>query len=126
MNANKCEVIASAWDAHTVSRDLFNGWSWEFDGSVKILGAPFGDVSYYEEVLAKRVAKANRLLSCLADFKDAQGALHLVRNCASWCKVVYACRIMPPNLQTHALFNFTANLRNILNTIVGKSVDDRS
>ena len=77
-------------------------------------------------MLAKRVAKANRLLSCLADFEDAQGALHLVRNCASWCKVVYACRTVPPNLQTHALSNFTANLRNTLNTIVRESVDDRS
>ena len=126
MNANKCEVIAPARDAQTVSRDLFNSWSWKLDGSVKILGAPSGDVSYCEEVRAKRVAKANRLLSCLADFEIAQGALHLFRNCASWCKVVYACRTVSRKLQTHALFNFTANLRNTLNTIVGESVDDRS
>ena len=106
------------------SRTLFPGWLWKEDASIKVLGAPIGKASYCEEIASKRVGKAKKLLEDLVDFEDAQGALQLVRNCGSWCKVLYACRTVPPALQKHALNDFMQHLRRAIEAIAGDPMQD--
>jgi hypothetical protein len=123
---DKCEVIPSAGLSSTVPQNMFEGLTWKPDGHFKLLGAPFGDAAFCASHSAKRAAKAATLLATLADFGHAQGGLHLVRNCGSWCKLVYSARTVPPELHTEALQTFQGDLRKALEQLVGEALPDRS
>jgi len=122
---DKCEVIPAAGLRSTVPQNMFEGLAWKPDGHFKLLGAPFGDAAYCAAHSAKRAAKAASLLASLADFGHAQGGLHLVRNCGSWCKLVYSARTVPPELHTEALQAFQGDLRKALEQLVGDALPDR-
>lgn len=51
-----------------------------------------------------------------------QGALHLLRNCASFSKVARAMRAAPSALQQAPLQYFNADIDGVLEELVGKSV----
>ena len=72
----------------------------QHDPNVEILGAPIGDVIFCAIFLAQKRAKAVRLLSQVAEVGsiDPQIALLLLRQCASFCKLVHVARSTPPSL----------------------------
>ena len=126
LNVSKCEVIPASGNNCTVNRQWFEGYAWKGDGCFKLLGAAFGDAAFCESLAQKRADKANRLLLKLKDCPSKQGALLLMRHCASWCKLVYSARTVPPILQHSALAQMEERLRATLDAIVGGKMADRS
>ena len=68
--------------------------------NLEILGAPIGDVIFCAKFLAEKRAKAVRLLSQMSEVGslDPQIALLLLRQCASFCKLIHLVQSMPPSL----------------------------
>ena len=58
---------------------------------------------------------------------EHQAALHLVRQCLSYCKLAYSSpsRTVPPHLHTNALDEFSRDIRQTVSQISGDFVDDR-
>ena len=77
----------------------------------KVLGAAIGDKSFSEELTANRVAKNLPLLEAIGDLPDPQSALHLLRSCASFGKIAFSIRTMPPDLHCDALRDFDDSVR---------------
>ena len=125
LNLGKCEVVpASA--ACTVPRSQFEGCDWKADGCFKLLGAPVGTEGFCNAHSARRAEKAEVLLDSLSRLRHAQGALHVLRHCGSWCKLVYSARTVPPCLHRPALSEFGTRLRRSLEGIVGDTLPERS
>ena len=124
-NVEKCEVVPSCLHS-TVSHAQFSGYQWREDGCFKLLGAPLGNQDFCEAHTGKRVLKAKVLQEAVGDFAHAQGALQVLRHCASWCKLVYSTRTVPPDMHSAALCEFNANLRRCLEKIVGDALPDRA
>ena len=59
---------------------------------LKLLGVPIGDDVFCANVTRKRAEKAKPLLDEIADLNDPQVALLLLRQCASFGKLVYSAR----------------------------------
>ena len=66
------------------------------DGNFEFLGAPVGSPQYMSEEIRKRAAKASSLASEIAKLNDPQVGLRLLKHCASFCKIVYTMRTVPP------------------------------
>ena len=65
-------------------------------GGFELLGAPIGDATFCEGYThTQRVSKTFPLLEALANLGDAQTSLLLLRQCASYCRLVYATRATP-------------------------------
>ena len=79
----------------------------------EILGTPIGDVILCNKFLAQKRAKAVKLLSQLLGVGslDPQIALLLLRQCASFCKLVHLARSMPPSLVSEGLALFDEEVR---------------
>ena len=91
-----------------------------------MLGAPFGNAAYCEAHTAARVAKAESLLEAIGDYGHSQGALLLLRHCASWSKLVYSARVVPPILHKDAMARFGTALRRTTAHLAGQPLEDRS
>jgi hypothetical protein len=65
LSVGKCEAVPAAGMATSISPDLFPGWRWLPGGGIKLLGSPLGSAAFCAELTAKRVAKAEELLSAL-------------------------------------------------------------
>jgi hypothetical protein len=126
MALDKCKVVPAAGATSTVTQDSFAGWGWVPDAGIKVLGAPLGDATFCAASTAKRVAKAQTLLTAVAGYTHAQGALQVLRHCASWGKLVYAARTVPPQCHTAELGEFAKSLRACLEEVVGNPMSDRS
>ena len=63
-----------------------------------LLGSPFGDLDFCAQHVAKLRSANNRLLDLFPKLQDTQVALHLMRNCSSFSKLVYVARTTPPGL----------------------------
>jgi len=57
---------------------------------------------------------------------DAQGAFLLIRHCASFCKLVYSARAVPPAAHYPALEEFSGDLRKALEGILGDDMPELS
>ena len=90
-----------------------------------MLGAPLGDAAHCASITAERVAKAQELLDSIGKYGHTQGALLLLRHCASWGKLVYAARTVPPSLHSDALAQYGSALRKGLEQLVGDILPDR-
>jgi hypothetical protein len=121
----KCEAIPAAGVDTEILSSRFDGFHWITDGNFKILGAPFGTPEFIESIVAERTLKAETLLRNLLEYPDPQGALLLIRQCCSWCKLVYSSRTIPTSLQVGALHSFSISLRKSLGDLVGDALDDR-
>ena len=84
----KCEVVPAAKDAFALPADVFGRFEWKVGGSFKLLGAPFGDEAFCAAHTATRVTKAEHLLKEIGAYDHTQGTMQLLRNCASWSKLV--------------------------------------
>ena len=93
---------------------------------IQILGAPIGDVIFCAKFLAQKWAKAVRLLSQVAEVGsiDPQIALLLLRQCASFCKLVHVARSTPPSLVSEGLALFDGEVRCHFSDCVGIDASD--
>ena len=57
---------------------------------------------------------------------SAQVALHLLRQCASYCKLGYSARVVPPSAHTEALLEMDAAVRSCLEQLACASLADDS
>eukprot|EP00435_Cladocopium_sp_Y103_P062067 s521_g23.t1 len=113
VNPAKCELVACGGAAAAVDLALFPaGMPFNQSGGFNLLGAPVGDASFCEGYTqAQRVHKTFPLLEALANLGDAQTSLLLLRQCASYCRLVYATRATPPTGLGPALTAFDAAVR---------------
>ena len=125
-NTGICEVIPSAGQRTNVPEQMFPGWQWRRDGNFKLLGAPIGDVPFTEAHTDERRALAAELLKSVGKYDHCQGALQLLRHCASWSRLVYSARIVPLELHETALDAFVQNLRGALGQLTGDTRPERS
>ena len=125
MAAEKCEVVPAAGSASSVLQTSFPGWQWKSTGGIKLLGAPLGDAEYCASVLTERAAKAQELVDAIGKYGHTQGALLQLRHCASWGKLVYAARTVPPALHGVAFAQYGSALRKGLEQLVGDVLPDR-
>ena len=91
-----------------------------------ILGAPIGDVIFCAKFLAEKRAKAVRLLSQLSEVGsfDPQIALLLLRQCASFSKLVHLARSTPPSLVSEGLALLDDEVRRYISDCVGIDASD--
>jgi hypothetical protein len=123
---SKCEVVPSAGDASAVLPEWFPGWAWKPHGGIKLLGAPLGDAEFCASLTEDRVEKAGELLEAIGELPHAQSALLLLRHCASWSKLVYNARTVPPALHSGPLAKYGSAMRVTLERIAGDTLPDRS
>ena len=97
MCLDKTEIIPTAPN-HLVPLNAFSDFAVNPTGDFNFLGAPFGSKEYCTKHTQKRVSKAVKVLDLAAEMEDRQSALHIVRDCLSYCKISYATRMVPPRL----------------------------
>ena len=121
INATKCELISQG-SLEGFPADMKR----QHDPNVEILGAPIGDVIFCAKFLAQKRAKAVRLLSQVAEVGsiDPQIALLLLRQCASFCKLVHIARSTPPSLVSEGLALFDGEVRCHFSDCVGIDASD--
>ena len=126
LNKAKCEVVPTARSDLAFDASLFNGMTFNPVGNFKLLGAPFGSASFCTEHTRKRARKAEALLTEISQLSDTQSALLLLRQCSSFCKLVYSIRSVPPGLHGAALEEFAGELRAALGELIMAEVGDRA
>eukprot|EP00731_Ephydatia_muelleri_P000766 Em0001g766a len=121
INATKCELISQG-SLEGFPADMKR----QHDSNVEILGAPIGDVIFCAKFLAQKRAKAVRLLSQVAEVGsiDPQIALLLLRQCASFCKLVHVARSTPPSLVSEGLALFDWEVQCYFSDCVGIDASD--
>lgn len=108
----KCEVVpASSSDTEVDLAAFPPGFRLRSDGNVELLGAPLGRDDFCHEHTRQRVAAATELLEALGDLENAQVALHLLRQCAGFCRLSYLARVVPPCVHTEALLALDGAVR---------------
>ena len=125
-NFDKCQVVPPAGIAGTSACEDFVGWHHVTTGAFKLLGAPLGSAEFCASKIADRVAKARTLLSEIGEYNDPQGGMQVLRHCASWSKLVYACRTVPPAHIAEELRGFDEALRDTTSEVAGKALPDYS
>ena len=125
-NTSKCEAVSPAGAAGTAACTPFRGWQHVTTGGFKLLGAPLGEMAYVATKVADRVAKSQKLLKAVGKFGDKQGGLHLLRHCASWCKVIYTCRTVPPAAAEAQLAAYDDALRRTFEEMMARKVPDHN
>ena len=123
----KCEVVPAGGADSDVDLSAFpQGFQLRTDLSFELLGAPVGDAAFCAQHTRKRVSAAQELLDALGALENAQVALHLLRQCASFCKLGYSARVVPPTAHTAALHAMDDAVRACLEQLSGCSPSDAS
>ena len=94
-------------------QNMFPGYkhTYENEGGVEFLGAPFGSDDYILDYLRERTAKGAELLTAASEMGDPISGLHLIRYCLSFCKVSFSTRTVPPDKHRTELKQFQEELR---------------
>jgi len=112
LSQDKCELILAGGAASTVDVGLFPDDFKVFrDGNFELLGGPIGSPSFCNQHTQSRVTKALRVLTALGEVPDPQVALQLLRQCASFSKMVFSLRVVPASFHTEAIEAFDAHVR---------------
>ena len=124
-NTAKCEVIPAAGFNPSIEKNLFpENVIFNENGNFELLGGPIGSVDYCNQHTQKRVDKAVELLKALGELPDPQVALILLRNCASFGKLVYSLRVVPHLKHSQALHNFDDAVRDCVESFLSCSFSD--
>ena len=102
MKSNKCELILlseQTYDLTGFPQDITIIEKGEFE----YLGAPFGSKTYCTEFVLSKIRKLDALFDKIPHLEESQLGYFLVRNCMSFGKMVYLCRVTPPTLHIEAL-----------------------
>ena len=125
LNASKCELVPASGRAASITPGLFPSEFVVREGrSLKLLGAPIGDEAFCTGVTEKRTEKAQPLLDSIAGLTDPQVALLLLRQCASFGKLVYSARTTKFDLHKSALDHFDATVRACFESFSGIQTTD--
>jgi hypothetical protein len=126
LSQEKCEIVPAALNGNSIAYGTFNGFKFNAAGNFKLLGAPFGSTAFCSEHTRKRKQKAEQLLKEVAGLQDTQSAMHLLRQCVSFCKLAYSVRIVPPCMHREALQEFTTDVKAAVTEMLDAEVDDRA
>jgi len=122
---DKCCLVPAAGRDSAVD---FSRFPAEFEisrsASVEILGAPVGGGPFCSAFVDGRVGKAEKLLEKIGEAEDPQIALLLLRQCASYGKVVFISRCTPPDLVEPELRRFDSSVRRCFERFSGLIPDD--
>jgi hypothetical protein len=105
---------------HQIHRTSFQAGSGCLRGD-QSAGGPVGSADFCAELTAKRVAKAEELLSNIDKYGHTQGPLLLLRHCAS-----YTSRTVPPELHKEDFARFNMELRRGCEQLLGDNLPERS
>ncbi len=123
----KCEVVPTGGADTEVDLAAFPpGFRLRTDGCFELLGAPVGHDAFCLQHTEKRVTAATELLEALGALENAQVALHLLRQCAGFCKLSYLARVVPPTVHTETLFSLDGAVRACLEQLSNSSPSDDS
>jgi len=87
-----------------------------------ILGAPIGDKVHCEAFLKEKLERVEALFTELVELENLHVALVLLRQCASFCRMVHYIRTCPYLLQEEGVKRFDERVRGVLSEMVGDSV----
>ncbi len=124
MNLGKCEVVPVAGEGSAVQRSLFEGYKWIASECFTLLGAAIGSEAFCTEHMQARANKAIRLREKLSELENPQLAYLLVRHCASFCRVAYSTRVVPPQAHQRALDEYDGTVRRTFSSATGVLLDD--
>eukprot|EP00973_Karenia_brevis_P020809 2859663-Karenia_brevis.AAC.1 len=93
------------------------------EANFELLGGPIGRAEFCNEHTQERVDKATKLLKELGEVPDPMVALLLLRNCASFCKLVYSARLVPHTYLSSALTSFDTAVRECFESFLSVSFD---
>ena len=96
-----------------------------YNQNFELLGGPVGDAEYCNKHTTERVHKATKLLQAIGELPDPQVALLLLRQCASFGKMVYSIRVVPSEDHREALQAFDAAVRACFESFTDLRPDDR-
>ena len=118
-NTSKCEVIPKAGVDATIEKSRFPSEVIFRDNSnFELLGGPIGSDDFCDQHTQKRVNKAIKVLTALGELPDPQVALVLLRNCASFGKLVYSLRVVPHRKHGTALHNFDSAVQGCIESFL--------
>ena len=124
-NTSKCEVIPAAGSNSTINRSLFpSEIKFRDNGDFELLGGPIGSEEFCNTHTQERVNKAIELLTALGELPDPQVALTLVRQCASFGKLVYSLRVTPHKAHATALHSYDSAVRDCVESFMCCSFSD--
>ena len=118
LNLAKCEAVALHPQAvPTLHGALPDALLRHADGTCKVsqnfefLGAAVGDAAFMQSHTTERAAKAGDLLDAIGVPEDPQVALHLLRACGGFTRMVHSMRCTPPTAHRLALNMFDGMVR---------------
>jgi len=112
ISKDKCEVVLVGGASSSVDVGQFPpDFKVVRDGNFELLGGPIGEPEFCNQHTHARVAKALRVLNALGEVPDPQVALHLLRSCAAFSKMVFSIRVVPASFHVDALSTFDAHVR---------------
>ena len=118
-------MIPAAGHLSTLEKNLFpDDVTFLEDGNFELLGGPIGSSEYCNQHTQNRVDKASELLLALGELPNPQVALTLLRQCASFGKLVYSLRVVPHSKHKGALQNFDSAVRNCIESFLCYSFTD--
>ena len=124
-NTSKCEVIPAAGHNSILDKNLFPGDTiFLEDGNFELLGGPIGSREFCNQHTQRRVDKVKEILSALGELPDPQVALILLRNCASFSKLVFSLRVVPHRDHKAALNNYDNAVRDCIESFLCCSLSD--
>eukprot|EP00660_Eupelagonema_oceanica_P019366 gene19366-biopygen40877 len=127
LRTDNCEVIPAAGELSSWDRSLFPA-DIRIMGSAsfELLGAAVGRPEFSAGHSARRVAEAKRLLERIGALPDPQIALLLLRQCASFGKIVFSARVTPYDCHGDALSDFDSSVRRCFERFAGLYSPDRN
>ena len=120
---DKCELILLSQQNHNLS--LFPDDIQVLEnGEFEYLGAPIGSQNFCNKYVESKVRKLDTLFNKIPDMEESQLGYFLLKNCMSFGKMVYLCRVTPPSLHIDALKMFDDRIRACFETISGIHAND--
>ncbi len=120
----KSEVIPTAGEHSVAQPSLFQGYLWNTSRCFSLLGAPINNAAFRAEHTDGRRKKGRALLDRLTVLEDPKTAYPLERCCASFCRLGYSARVVPPGLHKTALRKFDGQTRQAFTAVTGIILDD--
>jgi hypothetical protein len=120
LNLKKCEVFAN-------SQLVLDSFPRELQKSLNpdlvLLGSPIGGRVFCEQFVAAKKEVNERLLGAIGGLGDPQVGLHLLRSCASFCKIAHIIRTTPRDLIEDGLHSFDDSVMVCLENCAALSLD---
>ena len=122
LKISKCELIPISHQNHDFSlfpKNLVK----IMDGNFEYLGAPIGCAKFCNDFILSKVEKLKILFQKISEIEDPQISYFLLKNCASFGKLVFSTRVTPPDFHINALDKFDMEVRACFEDISGIHCD---